>query len=76
VSRHTIGFDDLKAIGIPHTLAVVMAMSKMAGYFPKPINGRSAKFPLWTRKAVEIFYAEHLAPNRRREPIGSARWWD
>jgi hypothetical protein len=76
MSRQTIGFDDLKSMSIPHSLGVILAMSEMAGYFPKPINGRSAKFPLWNRSAVELWYRENLAPGRRREPIGTEKWWD
>jgi hypothetical protein len=76
MARHTVGFADLKSIGIPHSLPVVMAMAEMPGWFPRPINGKFAKCPVWNRNAVESWYVQNLAPNRRREPIGSAKWWD
>jgi hypothetical protein len=76
MSRNTVGYDDLKSINIPHSLPVILAMSEMADWFPKPVNGKYAKSPLWNRSAVELWYRENLAPGRRREPIGSARWWD
>jgi hypothetical protein len=74
-NRQTIGFDDLLSLGIPHTLAVVRAMSEMPNWFPRPINGKYAKFPLWNRNDVELWCRENLAPNnRRREPIGTEKW--
>jgi hypothetical protein len=76
VSRQTVSFDDLSSLGIPHTLAVVRAMSEMPDYFPRPLNGKYAKFPLWNRRDVEHWYAQNLAPNRHRDPIGTARRWD
>jgi hypothetical protein len=77
MSRNTIGFDDLKAIGIPHSLPAILAMSEMSDWFPRPINGKYAKCPVWNRQDVERWYRENIAPNdRRREPIGSAKWWD
>jgi hypothetical protein len=72
----TVGFDDLLSLGIPHSLPVVTAMSEMANWFPKPINGRFAKFPVWNRNDVERFYAQNLAPNRHRERIGTVQRWE
>jgi hypothetical protein len=69
-------FEQLAALNIPHSLPVIMAMLEMANHFPRPINGRFAKVPLWDRAAVENWYRENLAPNRRRERIGTERWWD